>query len=108
MKFFFDNCMSPVLAKALDLLDRDNSITHLRQRYPEANRKSIPDEKWLLEISKEGDFVVITQDLFTKTEIERRAFREARLTTFSLSKGVEKYAPIRPVGKVDWEMVKNH
>ncbi len=84
MKFFFDNNLSPYLAKALDALCAPEGIAveHLRQKFPE----DISDVEWIERLAKEGEWSVITQDRLIRNPLEREAFRRSGLTVFVLTK----------------------
>jgi len=57
LKFFFDNCISPKLARALSaLVEPEHQIIHLRERF----RVDADDETWLPVIAQLGAHVVTT------------------------------------------------
>ena len=86
MKLLLDNNLPPALAKALHELtlrewnDR-HTVVHLRARFP----ADTPDAEWIAELSKEGDWVVITHDRFNKG-LGREALKRAGLMVFLLDK----------------------
>ncbi len=84
MRFFFDNNLSPHLAKAMAALCRPQDVTveHLREKFPEATT----DIEWINRLSGEGDWSVITQDRLIRNPLEKEAFRQSGLTAFVLTK----------------------
>ena len=84
MRFFFDNNLSPYLAKALDALCRPGGVAveHLRAKFPE----DISDVEWIGRLAKEGEWSVITQDRLIRNPLEKLAFRQSGLTAFVLTK----------------------
>ena len=57
MKFILDNCLSKDLARALNILDLENEIVHLKDEFPEIT----PDAIWLQNIGQRNIFL-ITRD----------------------------------------------
>lgn len=84
MRFFFDNNLSPHLAKALAALCRPEGVAveHLRHRFP----KNITDVEWIDRLAKEGEWSVITQDRLIRNPLEKEAFRQSGLTAFVLTR----------------------
>lgn len=84
MRFFFDNNLSPHLAKALDALCAPEGVAveHLRQKFPE----DISDVEWIERLAKESEWAVITQDRLMRNRLEKEAFRRSGLTAFDLTK----------------------
>ncbi len=84
MKFFVDNCLAPKHARSLDtLVQPDHHIIHLRDRFA----PNTPDEVWLLELGKEGGWIVISGDYrISRSAHERAAWKESKLTAFFLAK----------------------
>lgn len=91
MKFLLDNNLPPALARALNELCKGDGhvVVHLRDKFP-ANSS---DALWITELSQEAGWVVVSQDRFSKGDIERKAFRECGLAIFCLAKqwGQEPY-----------------
>lgn len=84
MNFFLDNCLSPKLAQALDILDDENKVIHLRDMYDQ----SIKDPRWLTDLRRKGDWVIISGDTrITKSPQNRKAWLESGLTAFFFKSG---------------------
>jgi hypothetical protein len=87
LRFFLDNCLSPHYAKALDSLSLSEKcpVFHLSNVF---NARNIPDEQWLPELSKQGDWVIVSGDMrIFKSPLLRQIWIESRMTTFFLGKG---------------------
>lgn len=109
MKFFFDENISHVLAKALSCLERDDKpdfpekiyIKHTFDIYPE-DQRPVDDDRWIPEVTKAG-FVIVTVDHAQKKnrgkhEAESRAYREHSAIAFWLPKTF-----VSASGKQKWE-----
>ena len=85
MRFFFDNNLSPKLAKSLHLLvEPDHQIVHLKDRFV----ANTPDETWMTELAKERGWIIVSGDLrIKKNPHEVQAWRSAGHTTFFLKSG---------------------
>ncbi len=85
MKFFFDNNISPYLAKAIHELSQPHGTTvlHLRDRYDAATA----DNTWIEQLGKEGGWSIVSHDRFSKNNLEKEALRQSALVAFVLSKG---------------------
>jgi hypothetical protein len=84
VRFFFDNCVSPRIAEALQVLEKDagNVIEHLRVRFP--GRTLDPD--WIRTLGEERDWIICSTDLkIRRNPDNRRAWQEAKLRTFFFS-----------------------
>jgi len=80
LKYFFDNCIAPSLAKAISALGQD--VIHLRDKFA----PDTPDEIWLPAMASEGRHVVTCEaDLYKRTD-QRKILRDARLVCFVLPK----------------------
>lgn len=84
MKFLLDNNLPPPLARALnELCKRDgHTVVHLSEKFT----PSTPDIEWVKALKAEGNWVVVSQDQFKKSDLEKQAFRQAGLTVFCLAK----------------------
>lgn len=101
MKFFFDNCLSPHLAKGLHAIvqqtvtiDADgreevDSITHLSEKF----RRNTPDVEWIARLGEEGSWIIIISgdQRIQKRPQERLVLKAAKLTTFFMAHGFENY-----------------
>ncbi|AGI26492.1 hypothetical protein H681_23125 [Pseudomonas sp. ATCC 13867] len=91
MNFLIDNNLPPALARALNELCKadGHAVVPLRDKFP----MSTPDVHWIAALAAEGGWAVISQDKFTKGDVERRAFRESGIPIFCLAKqwGQEDY-----------------
>lgn len=87
MKFFFDNCISPKLVKSLKVIIEFQGVDviHLHEKYDRAN---IKDPEWINELSREGDWIIISADpRITRSKAERAAWHSSQLTAFFFSDG---------------------
>ncbi|MDL2354642.1 MAG: hypothetical protein QFF03_05245 [Pseudomonadota bacterium] len=86
MNFFFDNNLSLHLAHAIRELCRVEpdvgEVIHLRDRFT-ANTK---DHEWITALAQSGAWGVISQDVFTKNDLEREALRQSGLIVFVLDR----------------------
>lgn len=83
MRFFFDNCLSPHLAKALECMSYETrfgfEITHLRTKFA-PNAK---DQDWIAALAEEGDWVIVSADTRILTTPHLRAvWKGSGLTAF--------------------------
>lgn len=81
MRFFFDNCISPAIAAAMQDLSAktQDAVVHLREKFP----PDVKDDVWLPTLAKEGGWIVISGDgRILRTPHLRRIWLEAGLTTF--------------------------
>ncbi len=85
MRFFFDNNLSPKLARSLNELVRpEHQVAHLKEFFS----ANTPDVIWMRALAKEFDWVIISGDLqIRRNPHEIRAWQEAGHTTFFLKKG---------------------
>ena len=85
MRFFFDNNLSPKLARSLNELVRpDHQVTHLKEKFA----ADTPDTVWMRSLARENDWVIVSGDLqIRKNPHEIKAWQEAGHTTFFLKKG---------------------
>jgi PIN like domain len=84
LNFLLDNNLPPPLARALNELSKreGHTVVHLSDKFP----PSTPDIEWVKALKDEGDWVVVSQDQFKKSDLEKQAFRQAGLTVFCLAK----------------------
>jgi PIN like domain len=85
MRFFFDRNMSPYLARAIDILDRENEVRHHDQD-PRFNERTT-DIEWVSVLGKDvPTWVVLSGDgAILKNRAELKALKEAKLTYFCMS-----------------------
>lgn len=84
MKFFVDNCLPKGLAQALNILDNQNRVVHLREKFS----PDIEDSQWITRLAREGDWIIISGDIrITKSPLNRKAWLESGLTAFFFEKG---------------------
>lgn len=84
MNFLIDNNLPPAIARALNELSESDghSVIALKDKFA----ANAPDLQWISELSREGDWAVVSQDKFTKGDAEKQAFRECGLPVFCLAK----------------------
>lgn len=85
MKFFFDNNLPPVLAKAMGLIaaDEDDEIQHLRIMFD----PQTPDAEWLRGLGTAREWVVVSRDGMSKTAEEKRELVSRARCAFILASG---------------------
>src|SRR4051812_47091957 len=98
MKFFVDNCLAIRHARALnEVLKPEHGFTHLQDKFAPDTK----DEDWILALTKEGNWIVISGDYRVgKSVHERRAWQESGLTAFFLSKGWPHIPPLQQHSKL--------
>ena len=85
MKFFFDNCISPKIVKALRVLDdQGHTFQHLIEKFGRGNLK---DQEWLPVLKQEGGWIIVSIDLFNKTKEENQEMRESGVAVFIFAEG---------------------
>jgi hypothetical protein len=91
VKVFFDHNLSPALARAFrELFKPEHEVIALRERFS----PNISDVDWITDLSREGQWVVISGDRrITRNRAEYSAFRNSRLIGMFLSSGLHK-APV--------------
>lgn len=86
MRFFVDNNLAPSLAKMLHALAEydHHQVIHLRDRF----LLNTPDSTWLQQLSREGDWFVLSGDLrISRNPHERIFWQQSELISFFLAKG---------------------
>ena len=80
MKFFFDNCISSNLTKAMKLLVHPHHhIEHLIDSFP----PDTLDEDWMPEVAKRRDLILVSGDpAITSSPKQKAVWRSSRLTAF--------------------------
>lgn len=84
MKFLLDHNLPPALARALNELSAPygHSVFHLTEKFA----SNSADLDWIKTLIEEGDWTIISQDQFNKSDLEKEAFRRAGLTVFCLAR----------------------
>ncbi len=81
MNFFFDNNLSPRLARAMNCLEQESEVAHLTENFP---RDAI-DEDWMKYIG-ENKIILITQDKkILRRVAELKAFKKYKIGAFILT-----------------------
>jgi 1,2-phenylacetyl-CoA epoxidase PaaB subunit len=85
VRFFFDNNLSPKLARSLDkLVEPQHQVVHLKDRFA----ANTADEVWMRALAGEEGWIIVSGDLrIRKNPHEIKAWTEAGHTTFFLKKG---------------------
>ena len=85
MRLFFDNNLSPKLARSLNVLvEPEHQVVHLKEQFP----AQTADEVWMRALAGQPDWVIISGDLrIRKNPHEICAWQQAGHTTFFLKKG---------------------
>jgi len=97
MTYFFDNNLSPKIAKILDIMDVD--AIHLRDRFD----PSTPDEEWLREAGKCG-WVVVTLDKKIRSRVaEREAYKQYGVVLVVI---YEKYMRLPKWNQIVWMLTR--
>jgi hypothetical protein len=98
VKVFFDNNLSPRLARALKaFFDQQHEITHLREKFD----PRIGDKEMIERLSDEGAWVFVSGDRrITKNAAEREAFRGSKLIGIFLSSGLNKAPEIKKLERI--------
>jgi predicted nuclease of predicted toxin-antitoxin system len=81
MKFFFDNNLSHRLAKAMNLLEEDEFVMHLKDKF----RQDEIDEVWLKYVGSNGLVLVTRDQKIRKRRAELIAFRKHSIGAFILT-----------------------
>ena len=103
MNFFFDNNISPNLAKAMNLLEEgEGSVKHLKDRFPGDER----DENWLPHVGN-NDLILITRDRrIRRRPAELSAYKRYKVGAFILTgKVMTKWQGIKQL-ILAWEEIK--
>ena len=98
MKVFFDHNMSPALARAFrELFKNEHEITTLAEKF----RTNTPDTEWISELSREGQWAIISGDRrITKNHTEYHAFRNSNLIGLFLSQGLNKAPVVKQMERI--------
>jgi hypothetical protein len=98
LRFFFDNCLSPKLARAIAII-ADTEIKHLREKFD----ADTADEVWIPALAQEGNWIVVTADTsITRGRTQRQVWQQSRLIGFYLAGSF----PMLDVWEQAWRLVK--
>ena len=101
MRFFFDNNLSPHLARAMHSLSEPDghSVVHLREKFPQ----NVSDTEWIEGLAAEGHWIVVSGDLnIHRARLEKAVWRNAKLVGFFLARG---WMNLEPLDQA-WRLVK--
>lgn len=98
MKVFFDQNMSPAIARALqELFKSEHEIVALADKF----RRDTIDVKWIESLSQEGKWVVISGDRrITRNRAEYQAFRSSNLIGLFLTAGLHKAPVVKQMERI--------
>ncbi|MBF5055955.1 hypothetical protein Y5W_01249 [Alcanivorax sp. 521-1] len=84
MNFLLDNNLPPSFAKAIHTLSQKygHKVVHLSDKFS----RDTTDIEWVSTLKEAGGWVIISQDQFRKSDLEKKAFRECGLVVFCLAK----------------------
>ena len=92
MKFILDNCLSKALARALNILDLENEIVHLKDEFPEIT----PDAIWLQNIGQRNIFLITRDRHILRRAAEIHAVRKFCVGAFFIiGKHLDRWQIIR-------------
>jgi hypothetical protein len=99
LKFFFDNNLSPYIARALHVLNQPigHSVVALRDKFPQ----NVSDIEWIEGLAKEGDWVAFTADYdIVRQGAIKVAWKKAGLVGFVLRPAWKDFPPIAQASKL--------
>jgi hypothetical protein len=103
MRFFFDRCMSPRLARMVDAFEEDHAVRH-HDHDPRFN-KHTTDVEWMRALGGDGEpgWVILSGDgrILTKPA-ERQVLREVDLTFFCMANAWNHM----PIHEYAWKFIK--
>jgi hypothetical protein len=87
LKLLLDNNLAPRIARSLDSLFEEHTVSALRDQFA----ANTPDVEWIKALSERGGCAVLTRDLHIRTRPhERAALDNARIVFFFLGSGWQK------------------
>ena len=86
MRFFVDENIPAALSKVLHYLSATLPGSHSVHHATEIFERGTPDVVWIENLSKDGDWVIISKDRFKKGDPEILAYKQANITTLFLDK----------------------
>jgi hypothetical protein len=102
MRFFFDRCMSPRLAKMVNAYEIDHTAQH--HNFDSRFHEMTTDVEWLTAIgADEPPWVILSGDgRILKNRAERQVLREVNLTFFCMSR---QWMHMR-IEEIAWKFIK--
>lgn len=84
MNFLLDNNLPPALARALHELSKHqgHTVVPLRDKFA----IDTDDITWINTLKAEGNWTILSQDQFRKSDLEKQAIRDCGLIVFSLAR----------------------
>ena len=101
MRFFFDNNLSPHIARAMHCLNQPDGIdvVHLREKFA----PSTGDVEWIEHLATEGDWAVVTLDHdITRRGAIKIAWKKAGLVGFVLRPAWQAFSPMEQA----WRLIR--
>jgi hypothetical protein len=89
LRFFFDMCLSPKLAKAM--VDLDQPVCHLTETFS----PDTPDEVWMPVVARSKQIVVTSDRRIYNNEGQRRLARSLGMVFMMLPEGFEREKAMR-------------
>ena len=81
MIFFFDNNLSPRLAKAMGILEQNGRVMHLQDKF----RPDAKDEDWLEYVGKNRMILITRDKMIRRHAAELRAIKNYKVGAFILT-----------------------
>lgn len=79
MRFFFDNCFSVNVVKALRCLDERHELVHSQEKFP----ADVTDPVWIASLGSDGGWIIVSADpRISRGTAEKKAWIESGLTAF--------------------------
>jgi hypothetical protein len=98
VRVVLDENLSPALARALAaLFAGEHEIIHIRERFGPGTT----DAEWMLTLSREGQWIVISGDRrITRSRAEYAAFRGSNLVGFFFTSGLAKTPVVKQMERL--------
>jgi hypothetical protein len=98
LRYFFDNCVSPKLARAIAALETCE-VVPLKDKF----QQDVEDEVWIPALASEGNWIVVTADTsITRGRLQRRVWEQSKLIGFYLAGSF----PSLSAWEQSWRLVK--
>ncbi|WP_435101080.1 hypothetical protein [Arhodomonas sp. AD133] len=91
MRVLIDENLPAALARALNELSLHREqvpVTHLTQRFD----RGTVDVDWIHTLGEEGDWVIVSQDRFRKSKLEKEALQRSGIAAFVLERAWTNHA----------------